>query len=114
MKLFRDVSDIQGIPQQLISQFESDISKWITSKKGKISYIDLATEVLPNYIINCPYHSWQNKREFYEPLNLDRIIQQIPDNLNKNKIRQKLEGWLSDLFVIHHPYDTEKGLIYYN
>ena len=35
MKLFRDVSDIQGIPQQLISQFESDISKWIITSKGE-------------------------------------------------------------------------------
>lgn len=114
MKLFREVSDIQGIPRQLLSNFVQDIANWIVDKQEKISYIELATDILPGYIINCPYRPWQNKKDLFDPFYVDQIIQQLPSNIDKNKTRQKLERWLSDLFVINYPYHDEKGLIYYN
>lgn len=114
MKLFRDVSDIQGIPQQLVPQFEQDIANWIANKQLKINYIELATDILPKYIVSCPYRPWENKRNLFEPLDIDKIIVQLPNNIDIFKTRQKLERWLSDLFVINYPYHSEKGLIYYD
>jgi CRISPR-associated endonuclease/helicase Cas3 len=113
MKLFRDVSDVQGIPQELVAKFDQDVASWIAAKQEQISYLELTTDILPGYIINCPYRPWQNKRDLFKPLDVDKIMQQLPDNMDKNITRQKLKRWLSDLCVISYPYHSEKGLIYY-
>lgn len=114
MRLFRNVNDITGIPQVMVKDFYSEVCQWIKNNFPRLNYAELATIILPKYVVTCPYRSVTKEAiTNYHELELNQII---PLNLTIDEqilINDKLERWLSGLVVLELPYDPEKGLNYF-
>lgn len=115
MRLFRDVNDITGITQEMVANFYNEICHWVESNYPKLNYAELATAILPKYLVSCPYRAvvtWKGEI-FYHGLDFEQFI---PPNFSIGKqavVYEKLGRWLSDIVVLELPYDPEKGLNYF-
>lgn len=108
MKLFRNICEITGIPKTLVGEFYETVKEWVSKSKGKLNYLQLVTEILPQFTVGCPYNI-ATKSQTLTQIDIDRILEPNTDT----KVRNKLERWLSDIYVLDFPYSCEKGLIYY-
>lgn len=113
MKLFRDIAEISGIPREMAPCFYRAIADWIAKNREKADYLKLAAEILPYYVVTCPYHFGRGNETVFQPLDIEQIISRLPDSVDGKVMRLKIDRWLSDLWVIDLPYDDEKGLMYY-
>lgn len=108
MKLFRNICEITGIPNKLVDEFYDKVREWVIKSNEKLNYLQLATEILPQFTVGCPYNI-AIKDQTLTHVDIDRILEPKTDY----KVRNKLERWLSDIYVLDLPYCSEKGLIYY-
>lgn len=115
MRLFRDVNDITGIPQEMVENFYNEVYHWVKDNFPRLNYAELATTILPKYLVACPYRSVvKDNAVYYHELNLEQLI---PSDFSVNKqafVYEKLERWLSGLVVLELSYDPEKGLNYFD
>jgi CRISPR-associated endonuclease/helicase Cas3 len=115
MRLFRDVNDITGIPQIMIEEFYDKVCCWVEDTFPKLNYLELAVAVLPKYLVGCPYHSViKDGIRHYHELNWEKMIPSSFSSDNQALVYDKLKRWLSDLVVLEVPYDSEKGLNYFD
>lgn len=113
-KNFRPIYDITGIPAAIIDDFYAAVVNWVNDVYPSLDYVDLATTILPKYLVSCPYHSAdKGGTKYYQELDLDRILSHINVH-DQSLVYKKLERWLSDIVVLDMPYDPEKGLSYYD
>ena len=113
MRLFRNVTDVPGIPERFLEEFYQKINNWIRNKSGNIRYIEMAVNILPSYIVNCPYRILEKIENSYGFLEIDKMIPHGLNGMSRQRVYDKLERWLSDVRVINLPYDDEKGLAYF-
>ena len=115
MKLFRDVNDFSGIPQAMLDDFYSDILCWVKDTFPRLNYAELATTILPKYLVQCPYHSaTKDNKTYFHELNLDKVIPLDFTSDNQTLVFDKLGRWLTGIFVLEFSYDLEKGLNYFD
>lgn len=107
MKLFRNICDITGIPIEMVDDFYKTVKEWFNKRNGKLNYLELATEILPKYTVNCPFNIVRDQA--LNEVDIDKILDPNTDSRTRNK----LERWLSNIYVLDLPYDELKGLIYY-
>jgi CRISPR-associated endonuclease/helicase Cas3 len=108
MKLFRNICDITGIPNEMIDEFYETVREWIVKSNGKLNYLQLATEILPQFTVNCPFNIVKRRQSLNE-VDINNIL----DSNTDKRTRNKLERWFSNLYVLDLSYDLQKGLIYY-
>jgi CRISPR-associated endonuclease/helicase Cas3 len=114
MKLFRDVNNVSGIPNQLVEEFYQKVKKWIQNQSNNISYIELAVDILPRYVVNCPYRVLIRKENSYDSLEIEKMIpEELNEEMNQQQVYGKLDRWLSDIKILNLRYDNEKGLAYF-
>lgn len=115
MRLFRDVNDITGIPKEMVENFYNEIYQWVKENFPRLNYAELATAILPKYLVACPYRSVvKEDAAYYHELDFEQLI---PSDFSINKqafVYDKLERWLSGLVVLELSYDPEKGLNYFD
>lgn len=116
MRLFRDVNDLTGIPEKMVGDFYSEVNHWIITNFPGLNYEDLATAILPKYLVACPYHSAVTRggKRYYRELDLERLSPSEFSAKMQGIVHDKLERWLSGLFILELPYDSEKGLNYFD
>lgn len=116
MKLFRNVNDITGVPEAIVEAFYTTVCHWVKNVFPRLNYTELATTILPKYLVACPYHSVEKKDGTicYDELDLEQMIPQDFSADNKELVRKRLERWLSDLVILKLPYHPETGLNYYD
>ena len=56
MKLFRNICEITGIPNKLVDEFYDKVREWVIKSNEKLNYLQLATEILPQFTVGCPYN----------------------------------------------------------
>lgn len=111
-ELFRNVSDVAVIPEEKLGKFYEEVSSWIRRVNGKVSYMELATMILPKFIVNCPWY--RARLAGVRELNIDSIIESISNLGDKYEtIRRKLSRWLANIYVVDMPYSKEEGLVYH-
>ncbi|MGI6317259.1 MAG: hypothetical protein ACOX1J_00720 [Dethiobacteria bacterium] len=114
MRLFRNINDVSGIPEQLVDGFYQKVKEWIREQSSNISYIALAVDILPKYVVNCPYHILERKENSYALLEIEKMIpEELNEEMNQQRVYDKLDRWLSDIIILNFPYDNEKGLAYF-
>jgi len=115
MRLFRDVNDIKGIPAELVEKFYDVVLRWVDTCRGSINYLELAVNILPAFIVSCPYYVL-NKGDYrhYSDLSIERMVPRALDQPMSVKVADKLRRWLSDIKVIDLRYDPEEGLLYFD
>jgi CRISPR-associated endonuclease/helicase Cas3 len=109
-RLFRDVNDVSGIPDKMEKEFYERIYRWVEETSDQISYLQLAQDILPEFVVNCPYNSLRKEGTMH-PLNREEMI---PEGLNgkiREQVENRLERWLSGISVIRVDYDDKKGLL---
>lgn len=107
MKLFRNISNVTGIPRDMVDQFYKEAGEWVIKSNGKLNYLQLATDILPRYTVSCPYNIVRRGQALAQ-LDIDQIV----DPNTNYKTRNKVERWLSSLYVLELSYHSQKGLIY--
>lgn len=108
MRLFRNISNITGIPRDMVEQFYKEAREWVIMSNGKLNYLQLATDILPRFTVSCPYNIATRRDQALTQLDIDHIV----DPNTNYKTRDKLERWLSNLYVLELSYHPQKGLIY--
>ena len=112
MKLFRDVGDLTGVPAVLAEDFYNEIKEWVKKNAPDLNYFELATTILPKYLVSCPRNIGDDKM-FFSNLDVNKVLPAgiaSFSNPVQEKLLDKLERWLSDLVIIHLEYSQEKGL----
>lgn len=115
-KLFRNVSDITGVPAVMAEDFYNEVKEWFDQSAPELNYFELATTVLPKYLVSCPRYI-EEKKMFFSELNISKAL---PPSIAKfdaavqKKLLDKIERWLSDLVIIELDYTDEKGLKYFD
>jgi len=113
MKLFRDVSDITGIPRGIAEDFYDAVKDWVDKNASKLNYPALADGILSRFTVSCPR---QYDSNIYQSLNLEKMLPKkfaaLETKTQKN-ILEKLDRWMSDLVILNMEYDPEKGLRYF-
>lgn len=115
MRLFRDINDITGIPNEMADEFYKDVNQWVKGSSPWLNYAELATSILPKYLVSCPYRAvvtWKGVMH-YRKLDLNRLIPSSFSVRMQDTVHDKLERWLSGLVILELPYDAEKGLDYF-
>ena len=108
MRLFRNISNITGIPRDMVEQFYKEAREWVIMSNGKLNYLQLATDILPRFTVSCPYNIATRRDQALTQLDIDHIV----DPNTNYKTRDKLERWHSNLYVLELSYHPQKGLIY--
>lgn len=91
-------------------EFYERIYRWVEETSDQISYLQLAQDILPEFVVNCPYNSLRKEGTMH-PLNREEMI---PEGLNgkiREQVENRLERWLSGISVIRVDYDDKKGLL---
>ncbi|MEO0295619.1 MAG: CRISPR-associated helicase/endonuclease Cas3, partial [candidate division WOR-3 bacterium] len=115
-EIFREIYDIQIIPEELIpegklneskkekknfvDEFIKDVKKFDYDKKN---FTDFKKEILSRYVISVPYFNISEK---------NWVFYKVQENLSDKEKLIKLKRWLSRIFISkEHKYDEEKGII---
>ncbi|HAL64160.1 MAG TPA: CRISPR-associated helicase Cas3' [Bacteroidales bacterium] len=115
MRLFRNISDITGIPSCMVGDFYNEVKEWADTNAPKLNYLELATDIFPRYVVSCP--RFVNKDMFYSFLDIEKTFPSTLSSFDietQKKMENKLTRWLSDLMIINLEYNPEKGLKYYD
>ncbi|SHH08510.1 CRISPR-associated endonuclease/helicase Cas3 [Thermosyntropha lipolytica DSM 11003] len=114
MKLFRNITDIKGIPAEMTEDFYYTIRQWVSDHQEKLNYLELATSILPAFVVSCPYYALSKGEDrYYSDLDIEKMIPGNLDSFARERVRDKLERWLAELKIFHIHYDSEKGLMYF-
>jgi len=63
MRLFRDVSDITGVPATMAEGFYNEVKEWVDLSAPELNYFELATTILPKYLVSCPRYILYRRKE---------------------------------------------------
>jgi CRISPR-associated endonuclease/helicase Cas3 len=105
-QLFRNVRNITVIPRSMEQDFVSCLRKWVEDSKGDISYLQLATDILPQFTVSCPF--WHVKNETAKPIDLGALLNDFP---LESKQVERIKRWLSGVYWIELNYSAREGLI---
>jgi len=105
-QLFRNVRNITVIPRSMEQNFVSCLRKWVEDSKGDISYLQLATDILPQFTVSCPF--WHVKNETAKPIDFGELLNGFP---LESKQVEKIKRWLSGVYWIELNYSAREGLI---
>jgi len=112
MRLFREVSDITGVPAALAEDFYHEVREWAARSTPELNYFELAAGILPKYLVPCPRYIEEEKTPFIK-LDMGRLLPSGTAAFDE-RLAGRLERWLSDLVIIDLEYCPEKGLKYFD
>ncbi|MGI9862028.1 CRISPR-associated helicase Cas3' [Moorella naiadis] len=113
-RLFRDVSDVTGIPVEKEEEFYQRIRAWLAGKKiADLNFLELNVDILPEFTVSCSYYSTSNGEKLKD-LDLDAMLPPDSGDGDLAKVRDRLERWLDGIFILDLPYDQVKGLVLQN
>jgi CRISPR-associated endonuclease/helicase Cas3 len=104
-EVFREIYDIQLIPQSRVSDFIEELKELFT-KKSKCLFTLFKKQVLSKYVVSDSYFK---HRKNLSPN--DWVFYKVIEKLNENDIEKKLKRWLSGIFVLPVKYDNNLGVI---
>ncbi|WPX08951.1 CRISPR-associated helicase/endonuclease Cas3 [Anaerocellum danielii] len=96
--LFRDISNIQVVPENKLKEFEQEVNKFFSNKKD-LSFALFKKDVLSKFVVTKPYEGEK-----------DRVYEKLGKGLEKDT-RKILKKWISEIFSSSKKYDNEFGLI---
>jgi len=100
-KLFRDISNVQVIPENKVEEFKQAVNNFFSSKKV-LSFTLFKKEVLAKYVVAKPHGGEKEENE--------KVYKQLEEGFDHNT-RKLLERWISEIFYSSKKYDNEFGLI---
>ncbi len=102
-KLFRDIQNIDVIPQNKKNDFKNKIKEFNTEER--LAYTRFKKEILSEFVLSVPYY-YKFKNIIGESINAWMNENNITDQSKK----EKLHRWCSNIYILSLNYDDAEGI----
>jgi len=102
-KLFRDIQNIDVIPQNKENDFKNKIKEFNTEER--LAYTRFKKEILSEFVLSVPYY-YKFKNTIGESVNAWINKSDITDQSKK----EKLHRWCSNIYILLLNYDDAEGI----
>jgi CRISPR-associated endonuclease/helicase Cas3 len=109
-EIFRNIADVSAIPKSCFQSFRENVQQFLEKHHEKPTFTKFKQEILAKCLVSVPWHRDLSKEPAFQRLR-DEISKQSPgfwESLDE-RLKERLEDWLENVFVVPGSYDEDFG-----
>jgi gas vesicle protein len=111
-EIFRNIADVAAIPENenRFQSFREGVKQFLEKHREKPTFTKFKQEILAKYLVSVPWRRDLSEEPAFRRLR-DEISKQSQDFWKSldERLKERLEDWLENVFVVPGSYDEDLG-----
>jgi len=109
-EIFRNIADVAAIPKSCFQSFLEGVKQFLEKHHEKPTFTKFKQEILAKYLVSVPWRRDLSEEPAFRRLR-DEISKQSQDFWKSldERLKERLEDWLENVFVVPGSYDEDLG-----